>query len=139
MSESSPKPIYTPNNEEDNLAERESPSPDMRLQLSGEIIPYPPDAFLRPDPQRTVELNSVLSPQTSRTKEKIEAAKSKVLKDEEAIKKGMDRFKFSDKHAKLLARKDPREVFEEVQRNKSMKKESLQRAFVDDEEEEENK
>ena len=38
-----------------------------------------------------------------------------------------------------MARKDPREVFEEVQRNKSMKKESLQRAFVDDEEEEENK
>ena len=51
----------------------------------------------------------------------------------------MNRFKFPDKHAKLLARKDPREVFEEVQRNKSMKKESLQRAFVDDEEEEENK
>ena len=31
------------------------------------------------------------------------------------------------------------EVFEEIQRNKNMKKESLQRAFVDDAEEEENR
>ena len=65
-----------------------------------------------------------------------EAAESRTQRNYEIINEGI---KWSKSKLILLDRKDPMEVFEELQRNKAMKKESLQRAFIDDAEEEENK
>lgn len=79
-------------------------------------------------------MNSILSPKL-RNKEEIDAAESVTLRDFQHI---INVIKWSRSKLLLLDRKDPMEQFEELQRNKAMKKESLQRAFVDDDEEEEN-
>lgn len=86
------------------------------------------------DHKKSIDVNSILSPKL-RNKEEIAAAESRTLRDFQHI---IDGIKWSKSKLLLLDRKDPMEVFEELQRNKAMKKESLQRAFVDEEEEEEN-
>ena len=102
--EGSPKQQF-----EENLLAARGESPQLQVPGS-EIKSFPPDAFLRQDPKKVIDVNSVMSPKLQ-SKEDIAAAESRTLRDFQHI---IDGIKWSKSKLLLLDRKDPMEVFEEL-------------------------